>query len=352
MKVLFVYKELPAQIGGGVFTRVILKALRSLDCELLELSFHDFKNSIEKTWNQLKGYTKGMTAEVENQISAAIKNNAIDTIIFNSSNYGNIIARIKKKYPKIRTICIFHNVEYDFVLNAAKVRKSLFSLMTLLVVWQNEKKSMTYTDTILTLNERDSYSLYARYKRAADAILPLCLEDRFDCSKLKSPSGQKVGAFIGSNFYANNKGIKWFCENVSNKIDCKILVIGKGFENEKEYFSNYPNIQLIGSVPVVDNYYYDVDFIISPIFDGSGMKTKTAEALMFGKTIFGTKEAFEGYNLDFEKVGALCNDADSFIKDINRYDCTIGRYNDYSRKVFLEKYSINTLIIKLKEILG
>lgn len=351
MKILFVYKELSTQMGGGVFTQVILKALRTLDCELMELPFTDYKNSIEKIRNQLKGHVKGMTPEVESQICAAIQNNAIDTIIFNSSNYGNVIAKIKKKYPKIKTICIFHNVEYDFVLNAAKVRKSPFSLMTLLVVWQNEKNTMRFANTILTLNKRDSESLFVRYKRRADGILPLCLEDRFDSDKLKEPSGSKVGAFIGSNFYANNKGIKWFCEYVSNKIDCKILVIGKGFESEKEYFSNYPNIQLIGSVPAVDDYYYDVDFIVSPIFDGSGMKTKTAEALMFGKTIFGTKEAFEGYSLDYDKVGALCNDASAYVEKINDCDMSKTRYNDYSRNVFLENYSINTLINKFKEIL-
>ena len=72
---------------------------------------------------------------------------------------------------------------------------------------------------------------------------------------------------------------------------------------------------------------------------------------MFGKTIFGTKEAFEGNSLDFDRVGALCNNAETFIKEINSYDCTKGRYNDYNRTVFLENYSINTLVNKLKEIL-
>jgi hypothetical protein len=36
------------------------------------------------------------------------------------------------------------------------------------------------------------------------------------------------------------------------------------------------------------------------------MKVKTCESLMFGKNIFATTEAFEGYELDYDKVGALC----------------------------------------------
>lgn len=30
-------------------------------------------------------------------------------------------------------------------------------------------------------------------------------------------------------------------------------------------------------------YIYNADFLIAPIFEGSGMKLKTAEALMYGK---------------------------------------------------------------------
>jgi len=37
--------------------------------------------------------------------------------------------------------------------------------------------------------------------------------------------------------------------------------------------------------------------VILPIISGSGMKTKTAEALMYGKSIIGIKEAFEGYKM-------------------------------------------------------
>lgn len=38
--------------------------------------------------------------------------------------------------------------------------------------------------------------------------------------------------------------------------------------------------------------------MVMPIFSGSGMKVKTAEALMYGKFLIGTKEAFEGYEID------------------------------------------------------
>lgn len=46
------------------------------------------------------------------------------------------------------------------------------------------------------------------------------------------------------------------------------------------------------------------------------MKIKTCEGLMFGKNILGTSKAFEGYDLNYCKVGAVCNTKEEFIESI------------------------------------
>lgn len=86
------------------------------------------------------------------------------------------------------------------------------------------------------------------------------------------------------------------------------MIIGKGFRTLKNDLE-CDNVKVIGTVEDVSEYFYRADFVIAPIFEGSGMKLKTAEALMYGKTIFGTTEAFSGYALDFDRVGGLCNTA-------------------------------------------
>ena len=352
MRILFVSPEISKMTGGGVFSNTIHDALKAVGCELQDCSFPLYKNNWEKLKHQLRGYTMGMNASVERKILKRVNELSIDTIIINGSRFGGVIRKIKKTAPRCKVVCIFHNVEYDFVLNAIRLKKSIVALLTLFVTGKNEKDAIDFSDIILALNERDSSSLQRRYGRKADAILPLCLEDRFDATKVKLSDGVKKGAFIGSNFYANNRGVKWFCENVSNRVDCKILIVGKGFDSEKEYFMKFPNVELVGTVPYTDPYYYDVDFIVSPIFDGSGMKTKTAEALMFGKTIFGTKEAFEGYDLDYQQAGALCNDEEDFVRAINSFDVSQGKFNKYSRNVFLDKYSKQQIVCILNKVLN
>ena len=85
------------------------------------------------------------------------------------------------------------------------------------------------------------------------------------------------------------------------------------------------------------------------------MKVKTTEALSYGKTIFGTTEAFEGYEVDYKKVGGLCNTTEEFIEAINKYiewwkNNGKPAFNEYSYQIFKEKYSYEASMKKFKEI--
>lgn len=82
------------------------------------------------------------------------------------------------------------------------------------------------------------------------------------------------------------------------------------------------------------------------------MKVKTCEALMYGKTILGTTESFVGYELNYDKVGAICNTKEEFIETINNY-CAIKRmkFNNYNRKCFIEKYSFQATLVKFEKLL-
>jgi hypothetical protein len=61
---------------------------------------------------------------------------------------------------------------------------------------------------------------------------------------------------------------------------------------------------------------------------------------MYGKNIIGTDEAFEGYDLDYEKAGARCNTKEEFITAINHFSSyQYPLFNIYSRKMFVNNYS-------------
>jgi hypothetical protein len=97
-------------------------------------------------------------------------------------------------------------------------------------------------------------------------------------------------------------------------------------------FSDGPDLK-----PNIEN----ADFMLFPNFEGSGMKVKTCEALMYGKNIIGTSEAFEGYDVDYDKAGARCNTKEEFRKAIDDFANTPRpRFNTYTREVFINNYSL------------
>lgn len=287
-------------------------------------------------------YYDGMTQRLLKKI---LKYNSEDnTFFFDGSLYGSVAKRIKRKKTKVKIITFFHNVEADFL--KTKRTFKLWRYIKYLLVVKNEKHACSYSDIIIALNKRDAILLENKYKCSVDRIIPISLidiyntdrENRLECLT----HNKKIQAlFIGSNFPPNINGISWFVNNVLPKVQIKLRIIGKGMGILIDKF-NDSNIEIIDFVEDLSFYIKEADFIVLPIFEGSGMKVKTCEALMFGKNIIGTSEAFCGYDIDFHGVGAICNTKMEFIEAIN--DFTINprpKFNEYSRYIYLEKYSFD-----------
>lgn len=346
IKVLIVTPDISEYTGGGLVGSTVINSLieaaKLLSIKTISYKIPPYNGYKSKIINQLRGYACGLTDNILKEINEIISNESIDIVFYNSSRFGILLESIKKKHPRVKSIVLSHNVEVRFFLEAFKEKYNIKCLLPLWSSWINESKTVKLADILIALNSRDSREQERIYKRGADYICPLSLKDRFNKNRNTAPT-ELIGGFIGSNFWANKHGMMWFAENVSPYINVPILLIGKDFEKEKDYFSKFKNIRVIGTVDNLDEYYNKISFIVSPIFHGSGMKTKTAEAMMFAKTIFGTTEAFEGYEVDYEKIGGLCNTAQDYISRINQFDIS-QYYNDYSRTMYERKYSDLTII--------
>ena len=107
---------------------------------------------------------------------------------------------------------------------------------------------------------------------------------------------------------------------------------------QKERFAReYTNV--IGYVDDIGKMYAAMDCVAIPLKKGGGMKFKTAEAMMFGKYIFGTREAFEGYDVDMSTFSEEYEEPEEYIQAINRFLENNHRFYQASRDCFLENYS-------------
>lgn len=344
--------------GGQLINKRNLKILDSccdkIDILLLEKMPRKFKALYDIV--MYKNFY-GITNDKKKDIFDKIKKNHYDFCFISSSLGGSLAYEIKKVFPEEKIIVFFHNVEYKFYLQLA-AQTGLYKKILAFNAKKNEKMAIKYADKIISLNKRDAIEIKRLYNRNVDFILPTTFDDKYkniislNCDKRNDT--KKILLFVGSNFYANFHGIKWFIENVLEKLDNVILyIVGKGTEAWREKFKNVNKLNILGSVDDLGKYYTLSDAVILPIFLGSGMKTKTAEALMYGKYIFGTKEAFEGYNIDFSKIGGLCQNEEDFIEKINNHFKIVNNsYNEYSREIFLEKYDTNRWIKIMQEFLN
>ena len=278
-----------------------------------------------------------------------------DVIFFDNSVVGGLARTAKESGACV--ITFFHNVEFNYYRNVGKILRYRARR-----VKKCEYESIKHSDILIVLNERDKKELsdiYDKNDKFTDKIriVPATVKDRFNPNENNTDpdmgkSGH-VGLFLGSFFPPNYNGVKWFVKRVAPYLNCNIKIAGSGFESVRAKLER-KNVEVIGSIEDTKQICLQADFIVSPIFEGEGMKVKTAESLMYGKTIFGTTESWEGYDADYEKAGGLCNTAEEFIAAINNgvANNTIKRYNEYSRNIYLAKYSDDVALKEFAKIFG
>lgn len=335
----------------GIYN-VILYSLKPPLSENISLLLQ-IKMLLQRIKEIFQGYMLGINKRKIKEILQLIENENISLVFLDSSLLGSLAKKIKKNNSQVKIITFFHNTELKFLYDSIIIDKRVSRLFWIILAFYNERTSCKYSDHLIALNTRDAKLIYKLYKTKVNTIIPISLENNF--SQMKSHNNilnkTKTALFVGSYFYANSHGITWFIDNVMPKVSIKLLIVGKNMDQLKlkNKWKDF-DIEIHSNVPELSLYYSIADFVIMPLFSGSGMKVKTAEALMYGKYILGTNEAFEGYEIN-NLVGEHCNNAIEFIDAINKYDGK-NKISSFSKKLFDEKYSFETTLISFKEVIG
>jgi glycosyltransferase involved in cell wall biosynthesis len=346
-KILLVTKMLESRLAGGreLLCRLNHDALHGLcgnNMVVFELPVDSFRG-VSAYLNAFRGHIDGLN---EASIETALKkvhDARITQVFVDGSNLGGFVAVLKQRMPEVEIITFFHNVEARFFWGSLRLQKSLHALGVLIANYLAERKAVKYSDKIICLSERDSRMLKRLYGRGATHIAPMVLEDKcppeFLQSEVQAP--ERFALFVGGTFYANRQGIAWFVREVVPHIDIPLFIVGRGFEALREELEIPGKVIVVGAVDSLADWYRRAQFVIAPIFDGSGMKTKVAEALMYGKKVIGTPEAFSGYDDVAAKAGWVCETADEFVTAIALASSEIKQSFDPALRVIYEdRYSM------------
>lgn len=302
----------------------------------------------------LHGHVDGVSARSIARVIAMIDEGEANTLLLDGSNLGSIARAVKHARPEVEVITFFHNCEARFFLGAFRQGKSLRSAGVLAANYLAERRAVRFSDKRICLNKRDSEVLSSLYGKGATHLLPMAMRDRLPSGEIATtpPWGDRYALFVGGAFYANRQGIEWFVENVAARAPIQTYVVGNGFERWKDLLERNGNVRVIGAVDAMAPWYLAAQYVIAPIFDGSGMKTKVTEALMFGKRVVGTPEAFVGYEAVGE-IGTVCTSASEFIAAMEHEETRDHPYIDLTlRSLYEENYSYDAATKRLNAILG
>lgn len=328
-------------IDGIVFSR------EYHDCDKENFVCGRLSRSKYNTFIQtFKGYTRGYTTDCEKLIIEMCSKNKYDIVYLDFSGYGVSIEKIAQ-ICKCKIYVFFHDIEYLYEKKRAQKENPLY-MLSAIAIRKSEKKVCKYADYVITLNGRDSKWMSKIYKRKSDLELPMSFENTVSDSDLINMKDDKYILFIGSYFGPNIDAIKWYYDNIADNVDLKLVIVGHNMEKLKDKYK-HKNLEIVGTVDNLSKYYYGARAVVMPIQYGEGMKVKTAEALMYGKMIIGTDEAFEGYDIENGKEGVYCNTPNEFITAINNLKPE-NVYNEDSRKLYKNKYSIEASVNMFRKI--
>lgn len=109
--------------------------------------------------------------------------------------------------------------------------------------------------------------------------------------------GNKNLLYLASRMEFNVNGIFWFLDNVwplalDQDPDLKLMIGGSVCE--KVPVNKYKNVFLLGRVNSLDSFYSIGDIVINPVFQGTGLKIKTFEALSYSKVTIVHPHSIQG----------------------------------------------------------
>lgn len=263
-----------------------------------------------------RGMLNGLNPRLIAATVADIRAQGHRTVLLDGSNLGAAARGIARALPDVSIVTYFHNCETRFFADAVRAGPGLRAMAVLAGHWRAERMALCWSTLRIALSTRDSAELACRFGRGADAVLPLAMADDWQAGAAPEPRAAGHALFVGGGFFGNLGALEWYARRVAPLLQGRTVVVGRGLERLAGRLPG--NMELIGAVDDLAPWYAGAATVVAPILAGSGMKTKVAEALMHGKQVVGTTEAFSGYGAEVLAANCRIDDPAAMADAINR----------------------------------
>ncbi len=304
------YAYLPYSSGGQKSIAQFLEYLGN-ETELHVITVEGNDESLATTYrisSMLKnGSSRYYDFSLINKISSYVKENNIQSIIWEHPYYAWLAFRIRKE-TGVRIIFHTHNIEYQRFRSLGKWWWPILKIY--------EKWSFKKADHVFFIAPEEKQFVITKWNidSAKCKTVPFGVPikenptDKAACRHLIAnthgiPANEKIFLFNGLLGYPPNlDALNFILKEINplllaqKEISYKIIICGKGLPagmNElKEYASQ--NIIYAGFVNDIESYFKAADIFLNPVQSGGGVKTKMVEAIAYGTTVVATKSGAAG----------------------------------------------------------
>lgn len=311
------------------------------------ICYGKYSGRVERLKRVIQRNTMIIDNEIINNLCSIVKDENIDIIFSEESTLGAFYKQVKKTKKDVKIITFYHDIGADLFRQWRKQPGLLNKIENSLSIYQ-EKMCVKYGNYNWVFHQADFNKFNKFYGFDPDVMIPLAspvpaaIKQIQDKEDIQSDKVKKL-LFVGSSYYPNVIGIRWFVKNVLPELDknIQLIIVGRGLEFLKKEFQD-SRVNVVGTVETPVPYYLDADIFIAPLFDGGGMKVKSIEAISYGKCFVGTEESLHGFWEEFSdsvrnKFIYKVNTKEEWIAIINKL-ATQDTYK-FNKTVFNDFYS-------------
>lgn len=398
MRILFLANLIPYPLdnGGKIFTYSVLKTL-SENNVVDVLCFYE-KEDINKAKEELSSYCNSITAlpirvttrenmklmmakaalsvfsdkplaiskyitkEMKVNIKDKLNRNVYDCVFFNILSMYAYAPYIKKYAPNIKTVLYEQNCEVLIYSRHLKETNSLLKQMFIKIESRKlkgfEQKAIHDVDKLILLSDEDRIALGMNKSECSIIPIGVCPAEYTKRFMTKTDNVVRM-LFVGTMTWSpNNEGIIWFLKNVMpmcmDDSKYELYIIGKNPSNKvQELCSHYKNVNLLGYVNDLEEYYEKCDVLVVPLFIGSGQRVKIIEAFSRAYPVISTSIGLEGLKYVDGETVLVANDEHTFKQQIDK--CSdyhmLGCIGQAGKKVFESEYSTDVVKDKIKAVI-
>lgn len=304
------YPYLPFFSGGQKFIARFFEYLgKEVDLTVISVAGNDF--SLTKNYQAIpllkKSFSRYYDRSLVKKITALVKKEGYDTIIWEHPYYAWLAFRIRKR-TGVKTIIHTHNIEYQRFRSTGRWWWPVLKMY--------ERWSFKKADAIFFISPEDKNFAVKQWKVEKGKCIDLPFgidiknypDDKAECRELvcrkhNISKEEKILLFNGLlNYKSNLDALKVILDKINPLLlqhmsfRYKIIICGKGLPEDLNSLKGYAdkNIIYAGFVDDVETYFKGADIFLNPAQSGGGVKTKMVEAIAFGTTVVATETGAEG----------------------------------------------------------